>query len=117
MNTILMTEEFWANSILATVRCTSQIRVQGKLYILVDKFGRDMFECSSIAEKEGRQYAVEPGEPLDLIDARFQKTYRKVGRDLFIAALNAGCQSPKEIEAWKGGENVSWHELPKYKNQ
>lgn len=87
MATILMTEEYWANTHLSVVRYTGQIQMNGVHYIIVNKEGKDVFECSFEAEREGREKAIPPGEPCDLIDKRFQKYYRAMGRDKFIEWL------------------------------
>jgi len=57
------------------------------VYVIVDKRGHDIFECSMEADREGREKAIEPGEPADLVDTRYVKIYRKVGRDKFIELL------------------------------
>lgn len=87
MNTILFTEECWASSQLSIVRHTGQVSINGITYIIVDKAGRDIFELSAIAQKEGRTKAIEAGEPCDLVDSRYVKAYRKMGRDAFIEML------------------------------
>ncbi len=82
-----MTEEYWANTQLSIVRHTGQVRLNGVHYIIVNKEGKDVFECSWEADREGREKAIPPGEPCDLIDARFQKYYRKMGREKFLEWL------------------------------
>ena len=84
---ILMTEEAWMNTHLSVARYYGGVTYNGKPYIIVDKNGRDLFECSAIAEKEGRQKAIEPGEPADLIQKTFQPIYKELGRDKFIELL------------------------------
>ena len=100
MTPIIMTEEFWANSQLSIARYYGAINYDGHRYIIVDKFGRDLFECSCIAEKEGRDKAIEPGEPADLIRDDFQKIYRKIGRDKFIEVIKAHpeLETPKQMK-------------------
>jgi len=95
-----MTEEVWANSQFSIARYYGGINIEGKKYIIVDKLGRDLFECSAIAEKEGRDKAIEPGEPADLIREDFKKLYKKYGRDKFIEALeaNPNIHEPKWLE-------------------
>ena len=60
---LLMTEEFWANSQLSVARYYGGVTFEGREYIIVDKLGRDLWECSAIAAREGRRNAIEPGEP------------------------------------------------------
>lgn len=87
MATILMTEEYWASTQLSVVRHYGQINMNGVHYIIVNKEGKDIFECSHEAIREGRDKAIPPGEPCDLIDKRFQKYYRKMGRERFMQWL------------------------------
>ena len=83
-----MTEEYWANSYFSVARYTGEIDIKGTRYVICDKHGRDIWECSAIAQREGRDKAIEPGEPADLVDSRYLPVYRAVGRDRFIAWLN-----------------------------
>lgn len=87
MATILMTEEYWATSYFSIARYTGTIRYNDQIFVIVNKEGKDIFECSMEAEREGREKAIPPGEPCDLIDDRFVKYYRKMGRDKFIEWL------------------------------
>ena len=93
-----MTEEFWANSQLSVARYYGRIQVFGHEYWIVDKKGRDLFECSVIADKEGREKAIEPGEPCDLIREDFIKVYKDLGRDKFLELLQLNrLHSDREI--------------------
>ena len=102
---ILMTEEFWANSQLSIARYYGEITFNGRKYIIVDKHGRDIYECSAIAEREGRDKAIEPGEPADLILSTLRFAYRKLGRDRIIELIKDGL-TEDEIKALakKGGK-------------
>ena len=95
---LLMTEEFWANSQLSIARYYGEIILDGRKYIIVDKLGRDLFECSAIADKEGREKAIEPGEPADLILSTLRFAYRKLGRDRIISLIKEG-KTEEEIKA------------------
>ena len=95
---LLMTEEFWANSQLSIARYYGEIIFDGRKYIIVDKLGRDLFECSAIADKEGREKAIEPGEPADLILSTLRFAYRKLGRDRIIELIKDG-KTEDEIKA------------------
>ena len=89
MNTpILMTEDYWANSPFSIARYSGQIKIDGADYIIVNKEGKDIFQCSYEAHKAGREKAIEPGEPCDLVDKRYKPIYRQVGRDKFISMVN-----------------------------
>lgn len=100
MKPILMTEEYWANSQFSVARYTGAIKLGGHRYVIVDKTGRDIFELSALAVKEGRQKAIEPGEPCDLIREDFIPLYKKHGRDKFIEVLKAHpeLESPKQMK-------------------
>ena len=84
MNAIVMTEQYWANSQLSFVRYTGRVRIDGQEYVIVDKRGHDIFECSREAQKAGREKAIEPGEPCDLCRTDFVKIYRQLGREQFL---------------------------------
>ena len=81
---IVMTEEFWRNSQLSLARFYGRINVFGREYIIVDKRGHDIFECSAEAEKAGRKKAIESGEPADLCLRSFVPIYRELGREKFF---------------------------------
>ena len=87
---ILMTEEFWAESQFSIVRYYGRIKAFGHEYIIVNKEGKDIFECSAEADREGRDYAIAPGEPCDLVDQRYVQIYRAIGRDKFIEWIEEG---------------------------
>lgn len=84
MNAIVMTENYWANSPLSVARYYGKISVDGFDYVIVDKRGHDIYECSFEAEKAGREKAIEPGEPCDLCRFDFVPIYRKLGREKFL---------------------------------
>lgn len=84
---ILKTEDYWDNSQLSVVRYTGRIKWSDIAYIICNKEGKDIFECSLEAQKAGREKAIEPGEPCDLIDERYLPVYRKLGRDKFIELI------------------------------
>lgn len=85
---IVMTEEIWRNSQLSSlVRFYGRVNFNGREYIIVDKRGHDIFECSAEAEKAGREKAIEPGEPVDLCLRSFVPIYRELGREKFFRFL------------------------------
>lgn len=104
MKTILMTEEYWANSQFSIARYTGAINLDGHRFVIVDKTGKDIFELSAIAEKGGREKAIEPGEPCDLIRTDFIPLYKKYGRDKFIEVLKGHpeVEKPKQMETLFG---------------
>lgn len=84
---ILMTEEYWRNSQFSIARFYGGINYNGQRFVVVNKDGKDLYQCSMEAEKEGRAMAIEPGEPADLIDERYLPIYREIGRKRFIKIL------------------------------
>lgn len=95
---LLMTEDFWMNSHFSIARFYGGMTFDGREYIIVDKHGRDLWECSEIAEREGRDKAIEPGEPADLILKTLKPAYRKLGRDRIIELIKDG-KTEAEIKA------------------
>lgn len=89
---ILMTEDYWTNSPFSIARYYGQIKVRGVEYIIVNKEGKDIFQLSVEANRAGREKAIEPGEPCDLVDVRYQPIYREVGRDKFIEWVKDGLE-------------------------
>lgn len=57
------------------------------MYMVVNKDGIDVFALSAMAAKSGKEKAIEPGEPCDLVRVDFIKYYRELKRDRFIAIL------------------------------
>lgn len=87
METILFTEQYWANTQLSVVRYTGSVKFNGTEYTVVNKEGKTVFELSVEAVREGRKKAIEPGEPCDLVMNDFIPVYRKMGREAFIRML------------------------------
>ena len=91
MAAILMEEGYWRNSqfSIALFYGAINVKIGGETieYVIVNKEGKDIFECSEEAQKAGREKAIEPGEPVDLIDRRYIPVYRKMGRETFIKMI------------------------------
>ncbi len=101
MNTpICMSEEFWANSQFSVVRYYGRMKLGGYEYIIVNKEGKDIFQCSFEAKKAGRDKAIEPGEPADLCRSDFVKYYKKLGRERFLEVLKEN-QYTSDVELKK----------------
>ena len=98
---IVMAENYWANTQLSTVRHTGRIKVFGAEYVIVDKRGHDIFECSLEAEMAGREKAIEPGEPADLCRTDFVPIYRKLGREKFLKFIKDNPDLRTTLEAKK----------------
>lgn len=86
---LLMTQEFWMNTHFSIAKQTGGVKINGKDYIVVDKFGRSLYETS-----------IPAGETADLIYVGLHKTYKRLGRETIIAALNKG-KALSEIKAMK----------------
>lgn len=105
---ILITEDVWRNSHLSVVRFYGKIVFDNEMYIITDKRGHDIFECSMEAERAGREKAIEPGEPVDLCRLDFLPIYRQLGRDRFLKFLrenkdiNTVETAKKRLEKWNG---------------
>ena len=91
MAAILMEEGYWRNSQFSIAKYYGSINVkignENIEYIIVNKEGKDIFECSLEADKAGREKAIEPGEPADLVDKRYVPAYRLMGRKAFIEMI------------------------------
>lgn len=94
---LIMTEEYWANSQLSIARYYGKVKMNGKEYWIVNKDGIDVFALSVMAEKEGRDKAIEPGEPCDLVLRDLVPAYHKLGRDRIIELVKEG-KTEKEIK-------------------
>lgn len=111
MNAIVMAEKYWANSMFSIARYYGKISVDGHEYVIVDKRGHDIFECSAEAEKAGRAKAIEPGEPADLCRTDFVPIYRELGREQFLKFIqkNPDLKTPKQakerLKRWKQKPN------------
>ena len=81
---LAMSESFWANSQLSIARFTGGIDLGRFQYVICNKEGKDIFECSMDAQKAGREKAIEPGEPADLVRTDVLPFYRKLGREKFL---------------------------------
>lgn len=86
---IVMTEEYWANTHFSIARYCGSIKAFGHEYVIVNKDGLDIYACSVKAEIEGREKAIEPGEPCDLCRTDFVSIYHKLGRDKFLEFVQA----------------------------
>ena len=97
---ICMSEEFWMNSQLSLARFSGRVRVNGNVYLVVDKLGRDLMECTFAADRAGSDKAIPEGESADLVRKDFIPYYRKLGRDKFLEVLKANQHaSDKELMA------------------
>ena len=98
---LVMTEEFWANSEFSIARYYGRIKINSNEYIIVNKEGKDIFECSYEAEKAGRDKAIEPGEPCDLVLKQLVPVYRWLGRDEFLKRIKEGVKASELLQQFK----------------
>ena len=75
------------NSPLSIARHCGGISVGGQQFTIVNKEGKDLYELSRTTKG---QYANPPGEPADLVNDKYLKQYRKLGREKFLAAVKNG---------------------------
>lgn len=91
---ILLTKESWMNSYLSVAKYSGGVQVTGedgktRTLLIVNKEGKDL-----------TQVGIPPGEPADLVDKEFIPLYKKLGRVLFIAIVEANPSvSRKELKA------------------
>ena len=87
--TILMTEEYWANTQLSIARYYGCIRFNGVEFKIVNKDGITLEQLSDPQSKhyvkDGK--AINPGEPADLVAKEWIPIYKKLGRDKLIELL------------------------------
>lgn len=97
---ICMTQEFWMNGYLSVARYHGGVRFQRHQYVIVDKLGRDLWECTFAADRAGSSKAIPPGEPADLVRMDFVKHYKALGRDKFLQMLKDNQHATdKELKA------------------
>ena len=95
-----MTQEYWKSTQFSIVRHYGQCKIDGHDYIIVNEQGKDIFQLSAEAEKAGREYAIEPGDPADLVRMDFVRFYRKLGRERFLNVLRDNrTADDKELKA------------------
>ena len=81
---ICMAEEFWANSQLSIARFYGQISYNGHTFWILVYWGESH---DTYANEEGKEMAIEAGEPADLVREDFIKVYKDLGREKFLELL------------------------------
>lgn len=94
---VCMAEDFWINTNLSIARYYGGVTIFGHQYIIVDKYGRDLWEASLAKDREGSDKAIPPGEPADLLRQDFQEFYKKLGRDKFLEVLKHNPHASDEV--------------------
>ena len=93
MKTILFTKESWLRSQLSVAKYSGGVQIEDedgkkRTFLIVNKEGKDL-----------NQVSIPANEPADLIDKEFIPLYKKLGRVLFIAIVNANpLASRKELK-------------------
>lgn len=94
MKTILFTKENWLCSQLSVAKYTGGVQITGddgkkRNFLVVNQEGKDLSQVS-----------IPAGDPADLVDKEFIPLYKKLGRVLFIAIVEANpSASRKELKA------------------
>ena len=103
MNTIIMTEEYWANSHFSIARYYGFLRIKSTMFFIVDKHGNTIFELSDPSSPcyvgDGVTKAIEPGEPADLVREDWIPIYKKLGREKTIELVknNVSLEEAKNL--------------------
>lgn len=101
-----MAEEYWMSTQLSVARHFGQVMFNKHRYIIVDKRGKDLWECTHEANLLGRDMAIPAGEPADLIWEKLQPDYKTLGRDRIVQLLDEGkTYEDIKAEAKKEREN------------
>lgn len=85
---IVMAEEYWKESPFSIAKYYGQVNINGHTYTIVDKHGTDIFTLSRRASLLGKDKAIEPGEPCDLVREDWIPLYKAVGRDRLLDILD-----------------------------
>lgn len=103
----IIPEEYWVNSQLSIARYYGLAKINGEVYVVVDKHGISLLELSNPKSKhyvkEG--FVIPPKEPADLVSGKWLPMYRKLGRGRLIELIKEGktLEEVKKI-AKKGDE-------------
>lgn len=96
---ICMAERYWINSQFSIARFYGGCKIGGHEYLIVNKDGKDLWQCTAEANRRGNTLAIMPGEPADLLRKDFVKHYRRLGRDRFLEVLKQNQRtSDKELQ-------------------
>lgn len=98
---LVITEEYWMNSPLSTARYYGGARLGGNLYVIVNKEGKTLLECSVGAYKQDGDEAIPAGEPADLCLAELVPVYKWLGRDEFLKRIKDGVMASELIRQYK----------------
>lgn len=92
MNSVIIMEQYWANSYFSIARYYGGVKIDGHEYKIVNKEGVTLEELSNPSSKHyvksGK--AIPPGEPADLVRKDWIPVYRKLGRDRTLELVRDG---------------------------
>lgn len=92
MNSVIIMEQYWANSYFSIARYYGGVKIDGHEYKIVNKEGVTLEELSNPSSKHyvksGK--AIPPGEPADLVRKDWIPVYKKLGRDRTIKLVRDG---------------------------
>lgn len=92
MNSVIIMEQYWANSYFSIARYYGGVKIDGHEYKIVNKEGVTLEELSNPRSKHyvksGK--AIPPGEPADLVRKDWIPVYKKLGRDRTIKLVRDG---------------------------
>ena len=83
---LIMTEEYWANSMFSIARYMGEIEVNGHRYRIVNKEGVDVFALSA-KQTDDNEMVIPPNEPCDLVLTTLITSYKKLGRERILQAV------------------------------
>ena len=91
-NPILYTEAQWRNSPLSIARHYGKVMIGGEEYVICNKHGISLLELSNPRSPHyvPEDKAIPPGEPADLVMAKWLPVYRDEGRDMFLEIIKNG---------------------------
>lgn len=98
---LVIAKEFWMDSHLSVAKYNGYILSGGNLYIIVNKYGKNIFECSREADNHGRNQATTAGEPADLCLAELVPVYKWLGRDEFMKRIKDGVMASELLTQYK----------------
>lgn len=83
---LAMAESFWANSHLSIARYTGRIHLGKYDYVICNKDGKDIFECSMEAQRADAKRRLNPGNrPIWSVPTCYRFTGNWAGMDSCIS--------------------------------
>ena len=89
------------DSTLSTAKYYGGARLCGNQYLIVNKEGKTLLECPIEADREGRDKAIQVGEPADLCLAELVPVYKWLGRDEFLKRISDGVKASELLAEYE----------------